>query len=186
MKKLPARSPQSLPESRPGNVRERTLAHLKDLLRNTTKMGASIALVCGVAGQGCKHMVVDPPPPPPPGACANPDTLKLEWCVKPDAIREKSGRKWTINLNLRVQWGVDNMSFEGLTKDDVHVAGVSVKSLNVGRQNVEIVLAPYKGRADAELDLAVRCNNTSIPYRLKLDLSKPRKKKGNVPTELVQ
>jgi hypothetical protein len=167
-------------------VRERTLTHVRNLMRNTTTVGAGIALACGVTAPGCKYHVVDPPPPPPPGACVNPNTLVLDYCVQPEARWQKAGRKWTIDLNLRVQWGIDNMSFEGLTKDEIRVSGASVKNMNIGHQNFEAVLTPIKGKTLAELDLAVRCNNTQIPYRLKLALSKPRKKKGIVLTELIK
>jgi hypothetical protein len=184
MKKNKVSNPS--PEHDAPTVRERTMAHMKNLLRSSTTLGAGIALVCGVAGQGCKHLVLDPPPPPPPGACVNPDTLRLDYCVRYSARWEKSGLKWTIDLNARVEWGIDNMDFEGLTSADVHASGASVKSIKMEHQKLEIVLTPAKKATVAELSLFVRFNQKQLPFRVKLDLSKPRKRKGYILAELIK
>ena len=186
MKKNTVSSKVTTLEKETRTVRERTLAHMENLLRNATKLGDGIALVCGVATQGCRYHVIDPPPPPPPGECENPSTLRLNTCVKSVAQWAKSGRKWTIDVNLRVEWGINNMDFEGLTSAEIHASGASVKTTNMGHQNVEIVLIPFKGMNQAELDLAVQCNKQQIPFRVNLDLSKPRKKKGYIPAELAR
>jgi hypothetical protein len=179
--------PSSPPEHATPTVRERTLVHMKTLLRNSTKLGAGIALVCGVATQGCNtRHVVDPPPPPPPGVCENPNTLRLDYCVDHDARWEKSGRKWTIDLILRVGWGISNMDFEEITSTDIFASGASVKSIKMEHQKVEIILAPNMKVREAELKLAVRCNQQQLPFRVKLDLSKPRKKKGYIPAKVVR
>jgi hypothetical protein len=168
-------------------VRERTLAHMKTLLRNTTKLGAGIALACGVATQGCgiRH-VVDPPPPPPPGTCGNPNTLPIDYCVPASAHWQKSGRKWTIILNLGVETGINNIDFEGLTRADVRVSGATARDITIGLQTLEAVLFPINGRSEAEVQLSLRCNLQPLPFRVKLDLSKPHKKNGNVPVELIK
>ena len=187
MKRDLALQQSATPASETPTVRERTLAHMKSLLRNSTKLGAGIALVCGVATQGC-HMrhVVDPPPPPPPGVCENPNTLDLTDCVMPWAQWEKSGRKWTIDLKVRVRWGINNLDFEGLASADVHASGASVKSLKMGHQNLDIVLTPIRKMDQAEIKMVVECNQQHLPFRVKLDLSKPRKKKGDIPVQLVR
>lgn len=167
-------------------VRERTLAHVENLLRDATKIGAGIALVCGVSGQACKHYTVDPPPLPPPGACANPKSLTLDYCVKSDARWKKSGLKWSIHLNVRVEWGVDNMDFEGLTTTGTHVTGATATAINIGHQNVEMVLRPLKRATQVEVSLAVQCNKEAIPFRATLDLSGPRKKDQYIRVQLVR
>lgn len=175
------------PEGGKTTVRERILTHMEYLLRNATKLGAGIALVCGFAAQGCKRVWIDAIPPlPPPGVCENPDPSLLSISINRIAQWEKSGRKWTIVLNVNVVSGESRIWFGWLKKEDVQVSGASVTSMSVEPQNVEFRLVPVKGKGEVELWLTVLCDQKQVPLHVKLDLSKPRKKKGYIPAELVK
>jgi hypothetical protein len=160
---------------------------MKYLLRNSTKLGAGIALAFGVATQGCKHAhIVDPPPPPPPGACENPDVPLLRRAIEVKAHWVKSGAKWTVALNVEYEWRAAMMSFAGLKQDEIQVSGASVKTMNLRPYQLDFALTPIRGMPQVELDFVVQCEAKSMPLRLKLDLSRPHKKNANIPVELVK
>lgn len=189
MKKNQARSEVPKLSGETPTVRERTLTHMKKLLREAATLGAGIALVCGVASQGCRHFIVDPPPPPPPaspGMCENPDTLEARYYILNHANWVKSGRKWTIDISLWLPAGVDGISFEGLRREEIHVSGASVKKVDLGPKEVSLVLTPIPGKDQVEMDLAMQCDRKQIPARFKLDISGPRKKKASLHAELVK
>jgi len=187
MKKNRGRSELSSLEPGAGTVRERTLAHMAKLLRNASKLGVGIALACGVTSQACKKPIaVDPPPPPPPGTCENPDLLLRNRCIEANAQWEKSGGKWTIDLNIGFAWGVVGGSFEGRRQEDIHVSGASVLKVSSGWQKLGIVLTPVRGKTQIELECPMQFDKKQIPLRLKLDLSKPHKKDAWIPVELLE
>jgi hypothetical protein len=187
MKKNTAPSPLLAPEYATPTVRERTLAHMKNLLRNSAKMGAGIAFVYGVATQGCKKpFIVDPPPPPPEGSCKNPDFSLVQRALDGKANWVKANRKWAIALNLGFKWGVADLSFMAFKKDEIQASGASIEPMYVPTSGLELVLLPIRGRTEIELNFPVRCEDKLVPLQLKLDLSKPHKKNGDVPVELVK
>jgi hypothetical protein len=160
---------------------------MKNLLRNSTKLGAGIALVCGVATQGCKRVhIVDPPPPPPEGACENPDVSLLRRAIEAKAHWVKSGGKWTIALNVEYEWRAAMMSFAGLKEDKIQVSGASIKTMDLRPYQLEFALTPIRGKPQVDLEFAARCEAKWMPLRLKLDLSRPHKRNADIPVELVK
>ena len=91
-----------------------------------------------------------------------------------------------MNLSLDLTCSVPGMSFNGLRKEDVRVAGAAVKSADLGFNEIRLVLAPILGKNQAELTLAMQCDQKRIPLRYLIDLSKPRKKKAGIPIELAK
>jgi hypothetical protein len=160
---------------------------MKDLLRNTAKLGAGIALACGVVTQGC-HMNVDsvPPPPPPQGFCENPDTLLVRRSILTDATWVRDGRHLTIHIKLRSIGSGGLVSFGAPQEDAIHVSGARIKRLDAGLEEVDLVLLPLRGSDKAELSLAMHCDVRQIPLRYELDLRKPHQKRGYIPVELVK
>ncbi len=174
------------PECATRTVRERTLEHMEVLFRRATSFGAGMALACGVATQGCIRHTVDPPPPPPPGFCENPDLLIQHGCVQTNAHWERSGRKWTIALNIGLAWGVVGASFEGIAREQIKVSGATVENVAPSSQRLGLVLMPVRGRKQVELECSMQADGKPTPLRLNLDLGKRRRKNGPVPVQLLR
>ena len=180
--------PQDLPlqHARP-TVRERTRGHMKKMLGDICRVGVGIALTLGLSSQGCnKPMFTDDIPPlPPPGLCDDPKPSLTRSSVYGRALWEKSGRKWVVKMGVHVPSVENRIWFGYLKQTDVQIKGATIKSMETEPQVAEFVLVPIKGISEVDVNFPILCSDKHIPLRLKLDLSKPRKKKGYIPVELV-
>ena len=171
-------------ETAKGTVRERTLAHMEDLMRKATTVGAGIVLACGAKAQAPGPPQVVDPLPPPVGCCENPEELLLRGCLNQQARWVKSGMQWTIQLSLAVNPGPTRLSFEGLKREAIKVNGVSIKDLKGEPRKLGLVLAPGAGVKQAGIQFAVLCNDKKITLKLVLDLSKLPAEGGAVPVKM--
>lgn len=187
MKMNKTRSSLSSPETGIGTVRERTLTHMESLLRRATTVGAGIVLACGAKAQSPRPpQVVDPPPPPPPACCEDPEHLLLRGCLNQQNHWVKSGMRWTLQLSLSAHSGPTHVTFLGLKREDVKIAGVSIKRMNVEFWGVDFVLTAGASSRQATLQFPVLCNDKKVTLKLILDLSKAPVENGSVPVKLVK
>jgi hypothetical protein len=173
-------------EREASTARERTLAHLENLMHTATTVGAGIVLACSARAQGQRPPQVCDPLPPPVGCCENPEQFLLRGCLDHQTRWLKSGAVWTLELGLwlHVMPGRDRISFEVLRRDEIRVAGAVIKDLRKETYKVELVFAPVAGRKQINVELAVQCNGKRIPLKLNLDLSKPPEMNRSVPVSL--
>jgi len=174
----------SPPEHVTPTVRERTMAHMEDLMRKATTVGAGIVLACGAKAQGAGPAQVVDPLPPPVGCCENPVELLLRGCLDQQALWVKSGMRWTIQLSLSANAGPNRVSFEGLKREAIKVVGVSIKDMKVEPRKVGFVLAAGASNRQANLQFPVLCSDKKVMLKLVLDLSKTPMEKGSVPVRL--
>lgn len=165
-------------------VRERTLAHMEDLMRKATTVGAGIVLACGAKAQAIGPAQVVDPLPPPVGCCENPEQMMLRGCLNEQAHWVKSGTHWTIQLSLGVNPGPTRVSFEGLKREAIKATGVTVKDLKAEEPKLSLVLAPVAGAKQASLQFPVLCNGRKVTLKLALDLGKAPSAGGTVPAKL--
>jgi len=184
MKKNKTRGGPHSPETGKRTVRERTLAHMEDLMRKATTVGAGIFLACGAKAQS------PPPPqivdyvPTPVGCCENPDQLLLRGCLNQQARWIKSGARWTIQLNLAANPGPTRLSFEGLKREAIKVNGVSIKDLKGEPRKLGLVLVPGASSRQAGIQFPLLCNNKNVTLKFVLDLSKLPAEGGAVPVKM--
>jgi len=188
MKKNRVPSGLSEPERDAGTARERTVAHMENLLRTATTVGAGIVLACGARAQGQRPPQPCDPMPPPVRCCEDPDQFLLRWCLDHQTRWVKSGEGWTLELSLWVhaRGGQDRISFAELKREEIKVSGASVKEMKKGPQKLGFVLAPVVGEKQVNMELAVQCNEKRIPLKLALDLSKPPAENRSVPVKQVK
>jgi len=182
--KASSRPPSS--EKGKGTVRERTLAHMEDVMRAATTVGAGIVLACGAKAQSAGRPQIVDYVPIPVGCCENPDLLLIRGCLNQQAHWVKSGARWTLQLNLSAHAGPTRVSFEGLKRADVKVTGVSIEDLKVDPRKVEFVLAAGASSRQATMQFPVLCNDHKIALRLVLDISKAPAENGTVPVRLTK
>jgi hypothetical protein len=171
-------------ETGKGTVRERTVAHMEELMHKATTVGAGIFLACGAKAQALGPTQVVDPLPPPVGCCENPEELLLRGCLDQQAHWVKSGMQWTIQLRLAANPGPTRVSFEGLKRDAIKVIGVSIKDMKVEPRKVGFVLAAGASNRQANVQFPVLCNDKKVTIKLALDLSKPPTEGGAVPVKM--
>ncbi len=175
------------PERDARTVRERVLAHMENLMRTATTLGAGIALACGAKAQGPRRpQVCDPPPPPPPACCEDPDQLLLRGCVKQQTRWVKSDGRWSLTFTLWVHPYSVSISFAELKKEEIRVSGASLKDLKIEPRKLVFSVAPMADEKQANMELPVLCNNKKVPLKLVLDLSAPPAENGSVPVKQVR
>ncbi len=184
MKKNRTRKGLSPPEPGAGTVRERTLAHLENLMRTATTVGTGIVLACGAKAQTPGPPQVCDPLPPPVGCCENPDELLLRGCLDQQTRWVKSGTRWNLQLNLSAHPGPTRLSFEGLKRDAIKISGVSIKSMQVESRKLAFVLVAGASSRQSTLQFPVLCNDKKVTPKLLLDLSKAPTENGSVPVKL--
>ena len=186
MKRDKTQSGKSLQKPGAGTVRERTVAHMEDLLRKATTVGAGIVLACGAKAQSTGPAQIMDPLPPPVGCCENPDQMLLRGCLSDQATWVKSGTRWTIQLSLAVSPGPTRVSLEGLKREAIKVTGVSIKDLKVEPRTLGLVLAPAASTnaKQAGVQFPVLCNDKKVTLKLVLDLSKLPTAGGAVPVKM--
>jgi hypothetical protein len=167
-------------------VRERTLSHLENLMRTATSVGAGIVLACSARAQGQKPPQVCDPLPPPVGCCENPNQFLVRGCLDNQTRWVKLGKGWALELSLWIhaQPGRNQISFDGLKRNEIKVTGASVKDLKNESQKLGFVLAPIAGKRQVSVELAVQCNDNRIPLEIILDTSKPPAANRSVPVKL--
>ena len=186
MQKNRTRKGPSSPESGAGTVRERTLAHMDDLMRKATTVGASIILACGAKAHAQGPTQVVDPLPPPVGCCEDPDMLLVRGCLSQKANWVKSGMRWSIELGLSASAGPTRVSFEGLKRENIKVSGVTIKDMKVDPRKLAFALVVNASNRQGSLQFPVLCNDKKITLKLVLDLSKTPMEKGSVPVRLVK
>jgi hypothetical protein len=186
MKRNTKRSGPPSPETGKYTVRERTLAHMEELMHKATTVGAGIILACGAKAQALGPTQVVDPLPTPVGCCENPEELILRGCLDQQARWVKSGMRWTVQLSLSANAGPTRVSFEGLKRDAIKVIGLSIKDVKVEPRKVGFVLAAGASNRQATLQFPVLCNGKKIALKLVLDLSKTPMEDGSVPVRLAK
>jgi hypothetical protein len=162
----PARPPKDA-----NTVRERTLAHLENVMRAAiTTVGTGILIASSAQGQERQcPVVVDPPPPPSGDCCEKPEQL-LSRCVDAQAGWVKVKGQWNLRLSV-LSWGSRSISFDGLGKADILASGVSVKELQVSGYDLTLVLAPAGGAKTAVVQIPVKCGAKKLTLKLAVDFT---------------
>jgi hypothetical protein len=186
MKKKRTQIGLSSPEPGAGTVRERALAHMQNLMRTATTVGAGIVLAAGATGQTQRRpQVVDPPPPPSClGGCENPDELLIRGCLDQYNHWVKSGTQWTLHLSLMARGGPNRVNFAGLKREAIKVSGVSIKDMKVLAGTLDLVLVAGVRNPKATLQFPALCNDKQITLVVVLDLSKAPVENGPVPVKM--
>jgi len=169
---------------RVATVRQRTLAHLEDLMRKATTVGAGIVLACGAKAQSAGPVQVMDPLPAPVGCCENPDQMLVQKCLSQQARWTKVGTRWTIMLSLAVNPGPTRVSFEGLKREAIKTTGVSIRDLKVEPRKLGLALVLGASSRQAGLQFPVMCNDKKVALKLSLDLGKLPTEGGVVPVKL--
>ena len=78
----------------------------------------------------------------------------------PRAVRKHRGGEGVIGFN-------------GLQENEVQVEEATIKKVDVGKEKVDLLLLPIRGKDRAELTLEMQCNVKRLPLRYTLDLSEP-------------
>jgi len=134
-------------------VRERTIAHLDNLMRAAvTMVGTGALLASGAQDRQSRPVVVDPPPPPPPECCEHPDQFLVRGCTWAVAVWAKVDGQWVLRLSLHVR-NLGPVGFVGLGKTDIKLSGITLKELHTMPYQVDLVLAPVGDEKSPSLEL---------------------------------
>lgn len=161
---------------------------MKAVMRRSMALAAAIVVACGIAanvGWGFQC----PPSQPPPSSqnlCQNSDPLAARQYILADAKWGRDHSKYIINIKLWSPGGEGVIGFNGLQENEVQVVGATIKRVDIGNEEVDLVLLPVRGKDRAELTLQMQCDVKRLPLRYTLDLSEPHWKKGNITIELVK
>jgi hypothetical protein len=142
-------------------------------------------LASGSPGQEPQRPIVpDPPPPPPPDCCVHPDQLLIQACVKVTAVWARVEQQWILRLTLISE--NSPVTFDGLTKADIRLSGITLKELDTQRTRIAMVLAPVGAEKSPNLEFQVTCFGRKVPLKLSLDLSEGRSAGRNIPVRQVK
>jgi len=171
-----------------GTARERTVAHMENLLRTATTVGAGIVLACGAGAQGQRPPYPVDPLPAPVRCCEDFNQLLFRRCVDHKTRWVKSGEGWTLELSLWVHTPPPQgrISFAELKREEIKVSGASVKEMKIEPQKLGFMLAPVVGEKRVNMELAVECNEKRMPLKLTLDLSQPPAQNRSVSVNQVE
>ena len=88
-------------------------------------------------------------------------------------------------MSLSANQGPTRVSFEGLKREALKVAGVSVRDMKVERGKLGLVLTPGASGRHPTVQLPVLCNDKKITLKLVLDLTKLPAENATVPVRLT-
>ncbi len=173
-------------------ARERTLAHLDDLMRAAvTTVGAGVLLASSAQAQPPPN-VVDPAPPPPPWRsvdpawrCMDPDELLAKGCVAAYAAWAKIDDRWNIRLDV---FAADSKStsFSGVVRTDLTVSGMTLRELRTKDSGLVLMLAPKENETSVSVQFPPKCSAKKVALKLSLDLKEKPAEGRSIPVKQVK